>query len=536
MNKLEPTYLRYVYDSLQKGVLSGENASGLPYGFIGIYEQEFQSSTPIYLRQERLGQLALWALFKGAVSTNMASSILGISEESTKELIATYSSWFNSPDSGKYQLYHERLRVYLLQKLKEDELQLLNEQLITYLAQAIKAKKEDESEHYALQNMAFHLALESQLGNQYERLHAFVNREDVWQRQIQLSKDYAWSQAALQQGIKEGARRQLEMNTIECTVNSVKLMLQEQNSAEDILTMVAEGDYHLGLKRAESWEGERQFKLYLLMLHELTLGDSKEASFRKEGCKAILEAIDQTPEDHSVLNWTAFYPELYIYRYHEELDKMDLDGMVIWRRGNFTLEDLININKLDMALLKPVASEITDARKKSNAYRVISKVLMERGDKEESLRLASEITDPRQKSEAYAAISKVLMEGGDKEESLRVASEIFRGDERIRVFTNFGQELHYEVAQELLATIPSETNRLAVVSGMSKRIQDSMENSLAINPYLYRHADKTKYLSNILFYQAKIACFFEKERNEKKLELLSTVLDIKDWRRISTAV
>lgn len=67
MNKLEPTYLRYVYDSLQKGVLSGENASGLPYGFIGIYEQEFQSSTPIYLRQERLGQLALWALFKGEV-------------------------------------------------------------------------------------------------------------------------------------------------------------------------------------------------------------------------------------------------------------------------------------------------------------------------------------------------------------------------------------------------------------------------------------------------------------------------------------
>jgi hypothetical protein len=107
---------------------------------------------------------------------------------------------------------------------------------------------------------------------------------------------------------------------------------------------------------------------------------------------------------------------------------------------------------------------------------------------------------------------------------------------RIRVFTNFGQELHYEVAQELLVTIPSEANRLAVVSGMSKRIQESMENSLAINPYLYRHADQTKYLSNILFYQAKMACFFEKERNEKKLELLSTVLDIKDWRRISTAV
>ena len=195
----------------------------------------------------------------------------------------------------------------------------------------------------------------------------------------------------MQQGIKEGARRQLEINTIECTVNSVKLMLQEQNSAEDILTMVAEGDYQLGLKRAESWEGERQFKLYLLMLHELTLGDSKEASFRKEGCKAILEAIDQTPEDHSVLNWTEFYPELAIYRYHEELDKMDLDGMVIWRRGNFTLEDLRSIETLDMPLLRRVASEIKKVGEKDYAYLSIIKVLIKRGEIDESILLASEI-------------------------------------------------------------------------------------------------------------------------------------------------
>ena len=128
------------------------------------------------------------------------------------------------------------------------------------------------------------------------------------------------------------------------------------------------------------------------------------------------------------------------------------------------------------------------------------------------------------------------MEQGREEESLRVASEISLGSVRIQAFINYGKVMHYEDTQELLLSIPSEANRLAVVAGMSKKIQDSMENSLAINPYLYRHADKTKYLSNILFYQAKIACFFEKERNEKKLELLSTVLDIKDWRRISTAV
>ena len=39
MPNLEPSYLRYVYDDLNKGLLNAENASTLPQGFIGLYEQ-----------------------------------------------------------------------------------------------------------------------------------------------------------------------------------------------------------------------------------------------------------------------------------------------------------------------------------------------------------------------------------------------------------------------------------------------------------------------------------------------------------------
>ena len=46
MPNLEPTYLRYVYDSLNKGSLNAENAAALPRGFIGLYEQEFTQKTP----------------------------------------------------------------------------------------------------------------------------------------------------------------------------------------------------------------------------------------------------------------------------------------------------------------------------------------------------------------------------------------------------------------------------------------------------------------------------------------------------------
>ena len=78
MPKLEPTYLRYVYDGLNKGSLNAENASALPQGFIGLYEQEFTQKTPANKRREVLYQLALWALFKGPVTANLAAAILEI--------------------------------------------------------------------------------------------------------------------------------------------------------------------------------------------------------------------------------------------------------------------------------------------------------------------------------------------------------------------------------------------------------------------------------------------------------------------------
>ena len=285
MPNLEPTYLRYVYDGLLRETFQADNAAGLPDGLVGAYDQAFNAAVPVAERQGMMSELAVWALLKKEASTVFVARVLGVEAERIADQIARFSSWFNSPEPGKYQLYHERLKVYLLQKLSEQELYELQEKLITFLEQAMAEQKADEVELYALEHLHIHLSVASQLGKHYDRLHKYVNRESLWRRQIQLSKGYEWSQKAVQQGIKEGARRQHELNTIRSAVNSVKLMTQEQNSAEDILNLLNEGDYPAALKRAESWEGKRQFKLYLLMLHDLTIGESKQAEFRKEACK-----------------------------------------------------------------------------------------------------------------------------------------------------------------------------------------------------------------------------------------------------------
>lgn len=421
MPKLEPSYLRYVHDQLSSGLLSPENAAALPQGFIGIYEQEFSQNISIDKRQHLLNHLATWALFKGPVSAAFASNILKVSEGEIKDLIDRYSSWFNSPESGKYQLYHERLRVFILQKLNDKEIQTRNEQIISYLESTVKQADGSEDEKYALQFLHNHMALESMLEVDYERLHNYVNQESLWERQIKVSKGYEWSQNAVQQGIKEGARRNHEMNTIRSTVNSVKLMTQEQNSAEAIIELLNEGDYHSALKRAESWEGDRQFKLYLLFIHELTIGTSKESDFRKEACKAILKAIDQTPEDHSILDWTKFYPELAVYRYCEELLKMNLDGIVIWKKGEFDLHSILKSLDKSVSSIHRLVSEIPREYKKAIALSVLAQLLMNQDDKigsksilNKAQIIASEVSDSYEKYLAYAALSKTIRDIGDE--------------------------------------------------------------------------------------------------------------------------
>ena len=54
--------------------------------------------------------------------------------------------------------------------------------------------------------------------------------------------------------------------------------------------------------------------------------------------------------------------------------------------------------------------------------------------------------------------------------------------------------------------------------------------------YLSNLFDYTSNLPDLLLYKAKIACFYEKKRDEEKLNLLSQVIDVDEWRKISEAL
>ena len=301
MQQLEPTYLRYVYDGLSKGSISSNNPTSLPIGFIGLFEDEFPSSMPLVERIYILKRLAIWALLKGPVSIEMVGEILIEHPDNTKALIDTYSKWFNSPEPGKYVLYHDRLRTYLLQKLSDHEVQDLNETLISYLEKSLADERGDESELYALEYLSTHMLVESQLDNNYKRFHEYVNKDVLWPRQIKASNEYKWSQKGVKQSIKEAARRHNEDNTVGSIVNSVQLTKEEQSNSGQILELLNLGDFETAFSRLSSLEGLNLYNFFLFISYELSLGSMKDSVHKENLYVSLVKLVNESIDIKEVL-------------------------------------------------------------------------------------------------------------------------------------------------------------------------------------------------------------------------------------------
>jgi len=202
MQQLEPTYLRYIYDGLIKGSIHPENAAELPEGLIGLYEEAFDERTSVIERQKLLQRFAIWALLKKEVSAAFVAEVLGDKEDEIQEFISTYSSWFNSPESGNYQLYHERLKVYLLQKLSEGEVAKLNTLIVDYLVQKVNEAQQSESVTYCFENLSFHLFLNGYFTGNSDLFAQYCLDDNFKKRQFELSGYYEWEEKMMALGVE----------------------------------------------------------------------------------------------------------------------------------------------------------------------------------------------------------------------------------------------------------------------------------------------------------------------------------------------
>ena len=299
MPHLEPTYLRYIYDGLVKGDLHPENSAELPEGLIGLYEEPFNESVAVGDRQKLLQRFAIWALLKKEVSVAFVAEVLNDSENEIQDFIATYSAWFNSPEMGKYQLYHDRLKVYLLQKLSEEEVSELNERLILRMEQAVQEQKADEFEWYGLEFLAGHLSVAAMINRDGKKLIDLAYSQEHWQRQLKISKGYSWTKEGLH-AVMTWASKFKDDEVIECGMQLVDLFNQQQNGAPQIVQFVAEGDIETVLRRIDDYGGndkegqEKKVILYLLCLWQIVNSSEQERKDLKFNADRILEHFNKT--------------------------------------------------------------------------------------------------------------------------------------------------------------------------------------------------------------------------------------------------
>jgi tetratricopeptide (TPR) repeat protein len=335
----DPTYLRTIHDGLLSGAVHKDNASALPQGLVGMYEEALPPAANLSERKKFLEFFSVWAFLKKEVSVEFVVPLLeGWTEEQVIDYIAQYSKWFNSPVSGKYVLYHERLRTFIVQKASHNHFAKCDKAIIQQCHSALQTKAGDEWERYALEYLSAHFLVTAMERNDATGLKSLAYDTTHWNRQVEISKGFEWSKHMLNDMMLWASKFD-DDEVIECALNKVDLHHLEQNDAPRIVELVAQNDIEAALQRIESFGGsdkeglQRKFILYMLCLMELTLLDSKEKPFRKEAIEKLLKHLDDNlPVDHSVLNWIDFYPDYLMFQVSYEFLKIGVDYNAIFVR------------------------------------------------------------------------------------------------------------------------------------------------------------------------------------------------------------
>jgi hypothetical protein len=369
MPNLDPSYLRSIRDGILSGNIEANNNEALPDGLVGLYDKELFPPTKKWKeRKETLDFFLVFALAQKEISAYFAAEILGdawynhADEDSSKEenrvqrvndLIQLHSKRFSSAGGGKYRLYHERFRVYVLQKVSEQDITQFNAKFIALCETALQTssgKEIPEKESYALEFISSHFFISAMQGKteclnkEYaSALKKYAYDQQFWERQYKSSKGFEWSKRMLNQMMSWASKFNEDEEVIECALNKVDLYHQEQNDAPRIVQLVADGDIETALKQIEQFgdkdkEGlQRKFILYMLCLMELT--DKAYATEKK--IKQINQFILMYEElFEKSYDFSEAIPFQHLFRIALNLDAMDVDYLILF--SNYKQYSAIN--------------------------------------------------------------------------------------------------------------------------------------------------------------------------------------------------
>ena len=451
---IDPTYLRTIHDGLVTGSVNKDNASSLPYGLVGLYEEALPPLTNAADRQKFNEFFAVWALLKKEVSTSFMVPLLehwfirdvnigggqtqfNRKEQQVTKYLAGYSKWFNSPSTGLYRLYHERLSSFVLQKISGTQFLIFNSAIINQCQIALQQKQGDEWERYALEHLSTHLIINALETGDASTLESLAYNSSHWHRQIEISKGFEWSKRMLKDRLL-WAYKCNDDDIIECALKKVALDRLEQNDAPQLIALLtsslpAELAPVLGRITAfgsDDQDGvQRKFTLYMLCLIELTLLGGMEKPFRKEVIQQLLNHFDEhLPNDHSILNWNDFFPSYLMFLLICEWSALGLVfRMVCDRTDNWEIDWITEMgpySDFQFDVLKDCAIVLSGEYTRDSALQSISAALAKQGKVEEALECVHGIDGDYEKNHALKEISTELAKHGRLQEAQNCAQGI----------------------------------------------------------------------------------------------------------------
>ena len=333
---LDPTYLRTIYDGLNSGSLNKDNASALPMGLVGMYEAAFDDRKSVLEQVKLLKRFATWALLKKEVSTAFIANILGEKEVDLQEFILKYSAWFNSPVNGKYQLYHERLKVYLLSKISNLEIQNLNNQIIQLLRS--DCQNNEFNEYYT------HFYIDHIVEYSYESQEFQMELEDL------LFQNEFWDNSFLKfKSILPAFANLRGLISYSCFKNEWRLL-------ERVSSLV------LFLEQKNDIECEHLLRFYTINNQEVKICfDSISSSFNRLRFLTYLTIKIELNKSNEIIELNSLWDQLVGYIHTEYINgALFLPNWILQILSEIAMNKQINslliiLNKIDLTEIDPIS-------------------------------------------------------------------------------------------------------------------------------------------------------------------------------------
>jgi hypothetical protein len=373
-----------------------------------------------------------------------------------------------------YRLFHESFREYLL-KEKAKEVSDAAEKIIEFCG-TWKELEGSWEQRYTLEHYAAHLS-ESNKVKHHEVLMELIYDRAYVAEQMKTLKSFDSSNRLYQLALLKACALKKDDHAREAALCLVDIKYKEDNDAPQVLSLVANGEIDLALKRIENFGGvdeeglKRKFILYMLCLMELTLLDSKNKPHSKIAIEKLLNHLDdQIPLDNSPINWNDFFSSYLIFQMACELADLELDYSIVYKRTNKWNSDWIMDNGpysdlqfqvlLECALGISYNESALGISYNKSALSEISAELAIQGKIDKAIMVASWIGDEERKSFALSKKSTELIKQGNIEEALECTNSISNGHYKyvalIEIITEAVKQGQIEIAIDCVSWISDD--------------------------------------------------------------------------------